>query len=77
MTIEEKKQAILKAVDEKKVSARAIDKSGKGTNITRLRKGKVRNETIESLYSSLLAILETNKKRRKKQRKSRKKSKRK
>lgn len=57
MTIEEIKSEIVRAIESKEVTARGIDKKGKGTNITHIREGMaVREKTIQELYTQLLAI---------------------
>lgn len=61
MTTEEKKKTILEAVEAKRVSARKIDKSGKGTNVTRMGQDKsVKPETIDKIYNAMMFLLNQN-----------------
>lgn len=58
MNTEEKKKAILEAVEAKRVSARQIDKSGKATNVTHMSQGKsVNPETIDKIYNAMMLLL--------------------
>lgn len=58
MNTQEKIQAILAAIESKKVSANQIEPSRKGTTVTALKQGKaVRPATVDKLYASLQSIL--------------------
>ncbi len=54
MNIEKMKMEILNAIKNREVSARIIDKIGKGANITRIRRGESVSETkVQEIYKKL------------------------
>ena len=58
MNTEEKIKAILEAIASKKVSARKIDVSRKGSTIAAIKRGQtVKPATVDKLYATLLSIL--------------------
>jgi hypothetical protein len=58
MTIEEKRQAILECVNNKKLSGNQIDSRNRGKLISKLKQGKnVRCETIEQIFNNMQKLL--------------------
>ena len=57
MTTEQKRQAIIKAVAEKKVSGKQLEPKRKGSTISRIKAGKlVKDTTVDKIYVRLIEL---------------------